>query len=117
MRRDDHLASEPNHCRPHAARRPCTNSRTAMTLSAPHLSYCTNIHPGESWAEARANLERYLVPVRERVAAGRPFGVGLRLSGESAQTLATPEVLEEFRDFLRAHDLYVFTINGFPYGP
>jgi len=82
-----------------------------------HLSYCTNIHPGESWPEVRANLARYLVPVRERVAPGRPFGVGLRLSAESARTLATPEALDELRAFLRAHDLYVFTINGFPYGP
>jgi sugar phosphate isomerase/epimerase len=82
-----------------------------------HLSYCTNIHPGESWAEVRANLERYLVPVRERVAAARPFGVGLRLSAESARTLAAPQALDELRAFLSAHDLYVFTINGFPYGP
>ena len=88
-----------------------------MTSPALHLSYCTNIHPGESWAEVRANLERYLVPVRERVAPGAPFGVGLRLSGESARALAAPEALEELRAFLRAHDLYVFTINGFPYGP
>ena len=82
-----------------------------------HLSYCTNIHPGESWPEVRANLERYLVPVRERVAAGRPFGVGLRLSAESARALAAPDALDELKVFLRAHDLYVFTINGFPYGP
>jgi sugar phosphate isomerase/epimerase len=82
-----------------------------------HLSYCTNIHPGESWPEVRANHERNLVPVRERVAPGRPFGVGLRLSAESARALAAPEALEELRGFLRAHDLYVFTINGFPYGP
>jgi sugar phosphate isomerase/epimerase len=82
-----------------------------------HLTYCTNIHPGETWPEVRANLERYLVPVRERVSPGRPFGVGLRLSAESAGALGAPEMLDELRDFLRAHDLYVFTINGFPYGP
>jgi hypothetical protein len=87
------------------------------TTSAAHLSYCTNIHPGESWPEVRANLERYLVPVRERVAPGRPFGVGLRLSGEAARALAAPQVLDELRAFLAEHDLYVFTINGFPYGP
>ena len=85
--------------------------------AGPHLSYCTNIHPGETWPEVRDNLERYLVPVRERVAPGRPFGVGLRLSGESARALADPTALSELRTFLRAHDLYVFTINGFPYGP
>jgi len=63
------------------------------------------------------NLERYLVPVRARIAPDRPFGVGLRLSGESARELAAPAVLDELRGFLRAHDLYVFTVNGFPYGP
>jgi sugar phosphate isomerase/epimerase len=54
--------------------------------------------------------------VKAQVAPRRPFGVGLRLSAVAARRLAEPAVLEEFRDFLRAHDLYVFTINGFPYG-
>lgn len=88
-----------------------------MPTSPTHLTYCTNIHPGETWTEVRENLARYLVPVRERVAPGAPFGVGLRLSAESAWALGEPAALEELREFLRAHDLYVFTINGFPYGP
>ncbi|MDQ2666456.1 MAG: metabolite traffic protein EboE [Gemmatimonadota bacterium] len=88
-----------------------------MTISRTHLTYCTNIHPGETWAEVRGNLAKFLIPVRERCAPGRPFGVGLRLSGEAARMLAKPEVLEELRGFLRANDLYLFTINGFPYGP
>ena len=50
-----------------------------------HLTYCTNIHAGESWDEVRDNLARYVVPVRERFAPGEPFGLGLRLSGESAR--------------------------------
>lgn len=91
-----------------------------MRLAAPgqpHLTYCTNIHPGESWAEVRANLERYLLAVRARVAPDRPFGIGLRLSAQAAETLAQPRELDEFRAFLDQHRLYVFTINGFPYGP
>src|SRR5690606_15736792 len=54
----------------------------AMRLDVPgcpHLTYCTNIHPGETWAEVRRNLEAYVVPTARRVAGGRPFGVGLRL--------------------------------------
>lgn len=81
-----------------------------------HLTYCTNIHPGETWAEVRGNLARFVVPVRERFAPGAPFGVGLRLSAAAARALAEPAAMAELRDFLRAHDLYVFTINGFPYG-
>jgi sugar phosphate isomerase/epimerase len=83
---------------------------------SPHLTYCTNIHAGETWAEVRANLERYVLAVKQRVAPGRPFGVGLRLSNEAAEALARPEALAEFRQFLDTNGLYVFTINGFPYG-
>lgn len=83
----------------------------------PHLTYCTNIHAGETWAEVRANLERHVVRVKASVAPDRPFGVGLRLSAVAAATLAEPGELELFQAFLRDRGLYVFTINGFPYGP
>ena len=29
-----------------------------MKIGDAHLTYCTNIHPAESWAEVRVNLER-----------------------------------------------------------
>jgi hypothetical protein len=82
-----------------------------------HLTYCTNIHPGESWPEVRANLERFLPAVKRRVAASRELGVGLRLSAAAADELRHPDRIEELRDFLRREGLYVFTINAFPYGP
>jgi len=82
-----------------------------------HLTYCTNIHPGETWAEVRRNLEGHVLRVKALVAPERPFGVGLRLSAEAAQSLADSAARDELRAFLSAHGLYVFTINGFPYGP
>src|SRR5215210_8288869 len=89
--RDAHLPRRAR-ARPTAGPTRVSPPTSTMTANLPdlHLSYCTNIHPGESWRDVRENLERYLVPVRERVAPGRPFGVGLRLSGESARTLAEP---------------------------
>lgn len=81
-----------------------------------HLTYCTNIHPGETWEEVRRNLGEHLPAVRARVAPNRPFGVGLRLSAEAARALAQPEAMAEFKDFLARERLYVFTLNGFPYG-
>ena len=81
-----------------------------------HLTYCSNIHPGETWAEVRANLGRYVPSVRDQVARGRPFGIGLRLSAEAAQTLAQPEAMAELKAFLARENLYIFTLNGFPYG-
>jgi sugar phosphate isomerase/epimerase len=84
---------------------------------AAHLGYCTNIHPGESWPEIRAALMRHLPGVKVRAAPAAPMGVGLRLSADAAATLATePAALAWLRDFLAAEDLYVFTLNGFPFG-
>lgn len=81
-----------------------------------HLTYCSNIHPGETWSEVRANVEKFFPAVRDRVAPGQPFGIGLRLSAQASQALTEPATLKEFQDFLSRNGLYVFTINGFPYG-
>ena len=81
-----------------------------------HLSYCSNIHPGETWHELSAVLASSLPRVRALLDHRGPFGVGLRLSAQAAQTLEQPEELDAFRRFLRAGDYYVPTINGFPYG-
>lgn len=86
------------------------------TPGEPHLTYCTNIHPGESWAEVRRNLERDVVAVRDLAARGRRFGVGLRLSAAAAEALAARSELDRLRAWLDAQEMYVFTINGFPYG-
>jgi sugar phosphate isomerase/epimerase len=84
--------------------------------SAGHLTYCSNIHPGETWSEVRANLEKFVPAVRDRVAPGQPFGIGLRLSAQASKALTEPGTLGDFQDFLARNGLYVFTINGFPYG-
>lgn len=81
-----------------------------------HLSYCTNVHPGESWADTLLALRAHLPLVKARVAPTQPFGVGLRLSARAAEELAVPETLAAFQAFLSDHGLYVFTLNGFPYG-
>jgi sugar phosphate isomerase/epimerase len=82
-----------------------------------HLTYCTNIHPGESWPAVFENVRTHVLAVKARVAPDEPFGVGLRLSAEAARTLREPAELERFGEFLAGHGLYVFTLNGFPYGP
>jgi sugar phosphate isomerase/epimerase len=82
-----------------------------------HLTYCTNIHPGESWGAVFENVRTHVLAVKRRVAAEQPFGVGLRLSAAAARELSAPDELERFKAFLAAEQLYVFTLNGFPYGP
>lgn len=81
-----------------------------------HLSYCLNVHPGETWADNLAAIRDNALAVRDRVSANRLFGLGLRLSRAAVDTLGEPRQLEAFRDFLADNGLYAFTINGFPYG-
>jgi sugar phosphate isomerase/epimerase len=81
------------------------------------LTYCTNIHPANGWREVEANLERYPPALKARFAPERPFGIGLRLAGGESRELLEGDELSRLRAYLDAHGLYVFTINGFPYGP
>ncbi|MCE0483166.1 MAG: metabolite traffic protein EboE [Methylacidiphilales bacterium] len=81
-----------------------------------HLAYCTNIHRGDDWPQTLASLEEYTLAVRDRVSAGRPYAIGLRLSDLASRQLSEPATLAAFRDWLQRHNCYVFTINGFPFG-
>ncbi len=81
-----------------------------------HLAYCTNIHPGENWAQSLASLENYTLAVRDRVSRDQPFAIGLRLSDKASRELANPDTLRDFRRWLAAENSYVFTLNGFPFG-
>ena len=81
-----------------------------------HLTYCSNIHPGETWDQVSRSLADALPHVREAMAHAGPLAIGLRLSAQAAERLAAGDALRRFKDFLAAGDYYVPTINGFPYG-
>ncbi|MBW4689100.1 MAG: metabolite traffic protein EboE [Komarekiella atlantica HA4396-MV6] len=81
-----------------------------------HLTYCTNIHPGESWLEVFANLEKHIPELKSRLSPKVPFGIGLRLADVAAKQLLEGNNLIQFQTWLTQQDLYVFTLNGFPYG-
>ncbi|QKQ72306.1 metabolite traffic protein EboE [Nostoc sp. TCL240-02] len=81
-----------------------------------HLTYCSNIHPGESWLEVFANLKKYIPELKSRLSPTEPFGIGLRLADVAAKELLESNNLAQFQTWLTQHNLYVFTLNGFPYG-
>ncbi|NDK55834.1 metabolite traffic protein EboE [Pontibacter fetidus] len=81
-----------------------------------HLTYCTNIHPGENWKDVLASLKLYLPDLKKKLSPEAPFGVGLRLSNLASQELLIGNNLADFKSWLDAEGLYVFTMNGFPYG-
>ncbi|MCU0778939.1 MAG: metabolite traffic protein EboE [Akkermansiaceae bacterium] len=88
----------------------------ALKLLDSHLSYCTNIHPAETWAETERMLQTHVLAVRDLVAGGEPFGIGLRLSAVAAAELLVGDRPRAFKSWLDETNTYVFTINGFPYG-
>jgi hypothetical protein len=82
-----------------------------------NLTYCTNIHAGESWTDIRASLDAHVPAIKAAVAPDRPLGIGLRLSGEAAAIARHSEEVVVFREQLATLGAYVFTINAFPFGP
>lgn len=86
-----------------------------------HLCYCTNIHPAESWKETLAALKAHTLKVRDKVLAvtrnhEASYPIGLRLSAQAARELLERDNLADFKYWLYSESLYVYTINGFPYG-
>jgi sugar phosphate isomerase/epimerase len=81
-----------------------------------HLAYCTNIHRGENWETTFRSLQTHTLAVRRRVCPlDQAYAIGLRLSEHAARELSEPRRLQAFKRWLREHNCYVFTINGFPY--
>ena len=80
------------------------------------LAYCTNVHRGSTWEETFHALENYVLQVKNLVCPDKPFAIGLRLGATAAQSLADPNTLLSFQNWLEEKNCYIFTINGFPYG-
>jgi hypothetical protein len=82
------------------------------------LTYSTLVHPGDNWGEIWNSLTTYVPKVKERIAPKKRFGVSLRLAAESAQTLVNNRAeREKLKKFLGDNDMYLYTVNAFPYGP
>ena len=87
-----------------------------MQIADSHLTYCTNIHPGENWAAHFQQLQQHIPAIKARVSPDKPFGIGLRLSNTASLELSKEPALNAFKIWLKEQDCYVFTMNGFPYG-
>ena len=80
-----------------------------------HLTYCSNIHPGEHWQHVLANLNSHALAVKQAVSPHSPFPLGLRISHQASLELDA-QAIAEFRAWCAQQDCYLLTINGFPYG-
>lgn len=80
------------------------------------FGYCTNVHAGVTWEEAKANLEKFAVAVRSQVCPEAELPIGLWLAEKGAAELLANSQVSAFRDWLRKHGLAPYTLNGFPQG-
>jgi sugar phosphate isomerase/epimerase len=87
-----------------------------MKTAFGQLSYCSNIHPGEDWKEHFSVLKTSIPEIKAAVSPTEPMGLGLRLANQASIDLSENENFEDFKNWLEANDVYVFTMNGFPYG-
>jgi hypothetical protein len=81
------------------------------------LGYCSNIHPGEIWDEHFTELQKYLPEIKKQVCPEKSFGFGLRIANLASIELCNqPEKIKALKDWLSKEDLFVYTLNGFPFG-
>jgi hypothetical protein len=82
-----------------------------------HLSYSTLVHPGDDWEQMSQSLRTYVPKVKARVSPNQPFGLSLRLAAPSAELLAKDQSARDaLKCFIADNDLYLYTVNAFPYG-
>jgi hypothetical protein len=81
-----------------------------------HLTYCTNIHAGESWPDHFLALQKCFPDIKAQVSPDEDMGIGLRLSHVASLDLIKKSNLDDFKKWLKEENAYVFTMNGFPYG-
>lgn len=82
----------------------------------PKLTYCLNVHPGESWEGQKEALETQVLRLKQRLQYRGKFGVGLRISAQGVIDLEDPRKRAEASRLFQETDLDPFTFNGFPYG-
>ena len=86
-----------------------------MTLSTLPISYCTNVHPGQSVAAVIEGINTHTAAAQKGF--GRPMAAGLWLSRAVVSQLRDdPQLLEQLGQSLWQHDLTCYTLNTFPFG-
>ena len=89
-----------------------------MHINTHHLSYCTNVHPSETVEELFTILDQEIPPIKAALCPRQPFGLGLRVGATVCRQLILNQstVLNQLLAKLDERNLYVYTINAFPYG-
>lgn len=86
-----------------------------MSISTLPLSYCTNVHPGESISEVIHGLTDYTIAAQKQLKKKIAAGLWLPAS-VIAEIQEAPTQFERLNQTLIDGDLACYTLNTFPYG-
>ncbi len=80
------------------------------------LSYEMNVHPGDTLRELLHSLDRWTLPIRDRVAPGQAFGIVPRVGRKLLQELRTQKARRTLQEKLATKNFFLYTVNAFPIG-
>ncbi|MFY7912391.1 MAG: xylose isomerase, partial [Emticicia sp.] len=69
-----------------------------------HLSYCSNIHPGEEWGSHFSVLQSSIPEIKAAVCPDTKMGIGLRLANQASIDLSEKSNFDTFKNWLEAND-------------
>ncbi|MDD7986285.1 metabolite traffic protein EboE [Lentisphaera marina] len=81
-----------------------------------HLSFCLNVFALDNLDKIFSVLTNECLKVKNIVSQNQEMGLGLWLSAEVVEELQDSGKLDVLKASLKNHNLYVFTLNIFPYG-
>ncbi len=88
-----------------------------MKVGPFQVTYCTNVHPGESLRDLNRILSTEVGAVKALVAPQIAMGAGLRMGNTVIRELTEDSAaLKSLAALCSEKDYRVFTANGFPYG-
>ncbi|RME83362.1 MAG: hypothetical protein D6785_06795, partial [Planctomycetota bacterium] len=86
-----------------------------MFLYQNFWTYSMNVHPLACWEDLQKTIQDHVLPLKKGLARHGPMGLGLWLPENMVfQLLENPGKKSKLIQLLKSHDLYVFTMNGFP---
>lgn len=85
-----------------------------------HLTYCLNVYPARSVEDIKDNVFIKAAAVKRalesRGCVDTPFGIGLWIPAFLIDGFREASFLNAFKQRLTDQGMYVFTLNGFPFG-
>lgn len=78
------------------------------------LSYEMNVHRGDTREQLLDSIERFVLPIREHVAPGQPFGIVPRVGRRLLSDFASTRAIADLKSRLDDQGLFVLSLNAFP---